>query len=100
MSAETYLSFEISKLHFKDSMNLLNTSLDTLVNNLKKSKYDLPCLKKRCKYIKNDTDLDLLTKKGTYPYEYMDCGEKFNNTELPKYEEFYSNVSGQQISKK
>ena len=57
MSAEKYLSFQISKLHFKDSMNFLNTSLDNLVNNLKNSKYDFPCLKKHCKYIKNDTDL-------------------------------------------
>ena len=52
MSAETYLSFQISKLHVKDSMNFLNTSLDNLVNNLKKSKYDFPCLRKHCKYIK------------------------------------------------
>ena len=45
MSAEKYLSFQISKLQFKDSMNFLNTSLDKLVNNLKDSKYDFPCLK-------------------------------------------------------
>ena len=32
MSAEKYLSFQISKLHFEDSMNFLNTSLDNLVN--------------------------------------------------------------------
>ena len=101
MSAEKYLSFQISKLHFKDSMNFfLNTSLDNLVNNLKKSKYDFPCLKKHCKYIRNDTDLYLLTKKGAYPYEYMDCADKFNDTELPKYEEFYSKVSGKNIFKK
>ena len=81
-------------------MNFLNTSLDNLVNNLKNSKYDFPCLKKHCKYIKNDTDLDLLTKKGTYPYEYMDCVEKFNDTGLPKHEEFYSKVSGKIYLKK
>ena len=51
MSAEKYLSFQISKLHVKDSMNFLNTSLDNLVNNLKTSKYDFPCLNKHCKYI-------------------------------------------------
>ena len=73
MSAEKYISFQISKLHFYDSMNFLNTSLDNLVNNLKKSKYDFPCLKKHCKYIRNDNDLDLLTNKGTYPYEYGLC---------------------------
>jgi len=30
----------------------------------------------------------------------MDCADKFNNTELPKYEDFYSKVSGKNISKK
>ena len=81
-------------------MNFFNTSLDNLVNNLKKSKYDFPCLKKHCKYIKNHTDLDLLTKNGTYTYEYVDCVEKFNDTELPKYEDFYAKVNGKNISEK
>ena len=44
-------------------MNFLNTPLDNLVKNVKNSKYDFPCLKKHCKYIKNDTDIDLLIKK-------------------------------------
>ena len=94
MSAEKHLSVQISELHFKDSMNFLSTSLDNLVNNLKKSKYDFACLKKHCKNIKNDTALNSLTSKGTYPYEYMNCVEKFNATELPKYQYFYSEVSG------
>ena len=34
MSAYKYLSFQIGKLHFKDSMNFLNSSLHNLVNNL------------------------------------------------------------------
>ena len=91
MSAEKYLSFQTSKLHLKDSMNFLNTSLHNLVNNLRNSKYDFQCLKKHCKYIKNYTDLDLLTKEGTYPYECMNCVEKFKDTELPKYEDFLFN---------
>ena len=32
MSAEKYLSFQIGKLQFKDSMDCLNTSLDNLIN--------------------------------------------------------------------
>ena len=88
MSAERHLSFQIGKLLFKDSMNFLNTSWDNVASNLKKSKYDFPCLKKHCKYIKNDTALDLLIKKGTYPYEYIWIVEKFIDTELPKYECF------------
>ena len=45
-------------------MNSLNTSLHNLGNDLKDSAHDSPCLKEHCKYIKNDTDLNLLTKKG------------------------------------
>ena len=32
MKAERYVSFQLSKLHFKGSMNFLNTSLDKSVN--------------------------------------------------------------------
>ena len=49
-------------------MNFLNTSLDDLVNNVKNSKFDFPCLKKHCKSIKHDTDLALLTKKGGHTH--------------------------------
>ena len=59
MSAEKDSSFQIGKLLFKDSMDFLNTALDNLINTLKNSRYDFPCLKKHCKYIKNHTDLDL-----------------------------------------
>ena len=81
-------------------MNFLNTSLDTLINDLKNSNYDFPCVKKHCKSIKSDIDLDLLTKKGTHSYEYMNCVEKFKDTEVPKHKYFYSKVSGKNISEK
>ena len=42
--------------------------------------------------------VNLLIKKGTYPYEYMNCVEKFNDTELPKHKDFYSNISGKSTS--
>ena len=31
-----------------------------------------------------------MARKGVYPYDYMDSFEKFNKTELPTKEEFYS----------
>ena len=34
--------------------------------------------------------LILWNKKGIYQYDYMDSFEKFNETQLPKKEEFYS----------
>ena len=40
----------------------------------------------------------LLLRKGVYPYEYMDDWEKFNETTLPKKEEFYSNLNMEDIT--
>ena len=39
----------------------------------------------------------LLLRKGTYPYEYMDSWEKFNETSLPSKEDFYSNLNMEDI---
>ena len=35
----------------------------------------------------------LLFRKGVYPYEYIDDGEKFNETSLPEKEDFYSHLN-------
>ena len=40
----------------------------------------------------------MLLRKGVYPYEYMDDWEKFNETTLPKKEEFYSNLNMEDIT--
>ena len=41
----------------------------------------------------------LLLRKGVYPFEYMDDWEKFNDTLLPKKEDFYSNLNLEDITK-
>ena len=91
------ISFKINRQEYKDSFQFLSESLDTLVKALRKSNYDFPNTRK-CKYIKNDYDLDLLTQKGVYPYEYMDCWEKFNDNEFPSHDKFYSSLSDTNIS--
>ena len=35
-----------------------------------------------------------------YPYDYMDCFEKFNQTELPTKDEFFSILNDQHITNK
>ena len=42
----------------------------------------------------------LLLRKGIYPYKYMDSWERFNETELPPKEDFYSNFNLKNISDK
>jgi len=41
---------------------------------------------------------NLLTRKGIFPYEYIDCLEKFEETCLPPRESFYSSLTGDTVS--
>ena len=40
----------------------------------------------------------LLLRKGVYPYEYIDSWERFNETELPDKESFYSELNKEGIT--
>ena len=40
----------------------------------------------------------MLSRKGVYPYEYINEWEKFNETTLPGKEEFYSNLNMEDIT--
>ena len=42
--------------------------------------------------------LSLMSQKGVYPYDYMDCFKKFDQTELPAKEQFYSVLNSQHIT--
>ena len=47
----------------------------------------------------NKTDkINLLLREGVYPNEHMDEWEKFNETLLPKREDFYSNLNMEDIA--
>ena len=67
-------------------------SLDSLVNNLPKDAF-----KNVRRYYKGDK-LSLLTRKGVYPYEYMNSLEKLKETKLPPKEAFYSRLNDEGIS--
>ena len=68
------------------------TSLDSLVNNLPEDDFINLSL-----YYSGD-EFDLLTRKGVYPYEYMDSFEKLKETKLPPKKGFYSRPSDENIS--
>ena len=67
-------------------------SLDKLVNNLPKD--DFGDLEKHY----TGEKFNLLTRKGVYPYEYMDSLEKLKETKLPLKKAFYSRLNGEDIS--
>ena len=48
----------------------------------------------------SDEQLDLLCRKGFYPYEWVDSDDKFNHVGLPDRKEFYSKLTNDTISEK
>ena len=80
------------KIRFIDSFKFMATSLDSLVNNLPKDDFD------NLKRHYTGDKLSLLTRKGVYPYEYMDSLERLKETQLPPREAFYSRLNDEGIS--
>ena len=90
---EKYMAFMLGNhLTFIDSLQFMSSSLDKLVSNLPKDdlKYTSRAFKGR--------RLELMTRKGVYPYDFMDSFEKFNQMELPTKGDFYSILNDQHIS--
>ena len=51
------------------------------------------------KFCNNDLNrFVMLSRKGVYPYEYMDGWDKFNETSIPNKESFYSNLTIENIT--
>ena len=77
---------------FIDSFQFMSSSLDKLVSNLPKD--DLICTSEVFK----GKRLTLMSQKGVYPYDFMDRFQKFNQTELPTKDQFYSILNDQHIT--
>ena len=89
---EKYMAFMLGNhLTFIDSFQFMSSSLEKLVSNLPRE--SLKYTSKRFK----GTKLDLMAKKGVYPYDYMDSFKKFKE-QLPTKEEFYSILNDEHIS--
>ena len=90
-NTEKYISFSLGNLRFIDSVNFMQSSLDKLV----KGSEVFPIMQRT---FTENNKRRLLLKKGIYPYEYMDSFERFDETQLPEKEEFYSSLSGKGIT--
>ena len=69
----------------------MNSSLDKLVKNLSDEDF---------KYLVEEfgsENLELLTQKGHYPYEHMNCSERFNEKKLPAKKNFYRSTEDGKI---
>jgi hypothetical protein len=76
----------IRNLRFIDSYRFMPASLGSLLKNLKTH----PHLSR----FYQGEQFEQLLKKGVYPYEYVDSYRKFDETQLPPKEAFYSQLNG------
>ena len=87
-----YMAFMLGNhLTFIDSFQFMGSSLDKLVCNLPRES-----LKYTSQNFKGKK-LDLMCRKGLYPYDYMDSFDKFNK-QLPSKEDFYSILNDEHIT--
>ncbi|XP_024872855.1 uncharacterized protein LOC112455281, partial [Temnothorax curvispinosus] len=83
------------KLRFVDSYKFLAASIETLASYLNRDKLRIT----RSEYADlSAEDLDLLTRKGVFPYEYVNGADKLRDTELPPREAFYSSLTDETAS--
>ena len=90
---EKYMAFMLGyNLLFIDSFQFMSLSLEKLVKNLPADafKYTGQVFQKK--------EFEFMTKKGVYPYDYMDSFEKFEETKLPNKEDFFSILNNKGIS--
>ena len=80
------------ELRFIDSFRFMGSSLDSLSKNLTKEQF------KNIKSYYSGKQLDLLLRKGVYPYDWVDSIDKFSETQLPPQESFYSKLCDEGIS--
>ncbi|XP_071579131.1 uncharacterized protein [Temnothorax nylanderi] len=77
------------------SYKFLAASLETLASYLDKDKLRIT----RSENADLSTeDLDMLTRKGVFPYEYVDSEDKLRETELPPREVFYNSLTDETAS--
>jgi hypothetical protein len=95
-SNEKFMTISIGSLKFIDSFQFMSTSLEKLTENL----YDKAEKYKNFHNTKTifKDNIDLVCRKGFYPYEWFDDNSKFEFKGLPSKDEFYSMLSMKGIS--
>ena len=84
---------KLIELRFIDSFKFMSSSLDSLTKNLVRGGKKLFGFEDY-----SELQYDLLTRKGVYPYEYVNSWDRFEETQLPPISAFYSNLNMSSIS--
>jgi len=79
-------------IRFIDSFKFMAASLDSLVDNLPKESF------KNLTSFYEGEQLELLFRKGVFPYDWFDSFDKLNETTLPPIEAFYSRLNDTDIT--
>lgn len=96
---ERYISYTVHvkggiDLRFLDSLKFMSGSLDSLAKNLSPTQFT------HTSKFYHGEQLQLLLKKGIYPYDYMDSIEKFELASLPEKTDFYNKLNDSNIRDK
>ena len=84
---------KLIELRFIDSFKFISSSLDSLTKNPVRGGKKLFGFEDY-----SELQYDLLTRKGVYPYEYVNSWDRFNETQLSPIDAFYSNLNMSSIS--
>ena len=102
-NVERNITYEI---RFVDTLAFMNSSLDSLIENLKtdckgKSIEEYRnVFKNVSNHYKDDKQFYLAISKGVYPYDYINKYERLNETKLPEQKDFYSKLMNEECSDK
>ncbi len=85
-------------LVFKDSLQFMAASLESLTANLFKSGLDKFNILKNEFLGVTDNHFKLLLRKGVFPYDFLDSLDKLNLKQLPKIEDFSNRLRASKCS--
>lgn len=103
INKEKYISFTYRhqetnlRFRFVDSFRFMGASLDELASTL--STHNFQNLRKEFSNL-HDDEFQLLTRKGTFCYDFMTDWDKLNLTHLPPIEQFYNKLNDAHIDAK
>ena len=86
---------KLIELRFIDSFKFMSSSLDSLTKNLVRGGKKLFGFEDY-----SELQYGLLTRKGVYPYEYINSWDRVEETQLPPISAFYSNLNMSSITRK
>ena len=97
INQEKFMSLTVGPLRFIDSFQFMPSSLEKLAENLMEKGSD------KFKHFNNmkrefPDHMEMLCKKGHYPYEWVDHESKFDHVGLPPIQNFYSELKQEGIS--